>query len=492
MRLVVVTTLTAIMLLVVADAVFAGEPAKKDTVSVEIRRKSFLGDAQDYYDQNNWLDCIVECKKYLKTWNEDILGLQAAPDVALYLGVSYLGNNNQFDADTYLGYAIKLDRDWAAPYAYMAIIHAKNGFLAKMEDSLLAAAKRGYDVLDFIEKSPEREIKRLSGNTRFILDILNKEKFEFTDLTHDPFTVPLKQVSETKPSDTEGLTPTEDEPLTIPEQRRYADDAFRLWGELRLMLQNIKENEDTNVQELLDIVSKLQVILDLGKERRFTDVEQRRRLNELRRRLEDPETRGLLRNVRLQLFIRKGEDILKQMVQHLNDEEYTKVYILYNKLEQHVRSVPYKDKEFKDNVHWLSTEGGRIDTKAKIREKFTQLILEARGVLLMNAKQQKYLRSKMVENEKKLEEMTAGDWADITQRDIEAIEKKIEYYKSRLHPQSVIINNRVYRIGELIYGQEDLKLTGLDKEFAYFEYLGEKVKKLLPKVLSAASKKASK
>ncbi|TET36969.1 MAG: hypothetical protein E3J72_07250 [Planctomycetota bacterium] len=492
MRQVVVTVMFITMLLGAADAAFAGEPGGRGAVPIEIRRNSYLQDAQKYYDAEKWVDCIKACEDYLETWTSELPGLQAAPDVALWLGVSHLGNNNQFQAEKYLGDAMKLDRDWAKPHAHMAVIYAKSGFLAKMRTSLLDAAKRGYDIMAFIKTSNEQAIKQLSGDTGFILDVLNKEKFDFSELSHDPFDVPLQQVSEVART---GPDPTEQKPeeiLTIEEQRRITDDAYRLWGELAIKLDKIRQGEEVNVSELLDIVSKLQGILDLGRERQFTDVEQKRRLNELRRRLEDPETRDMLRTVRLQLFKRGGEDILDKMVQRLENDEYLKVYALYNRLAQHVRAVPYKDLEFKENAHWLSTEGGKIDTKAKIRERFTKLQLELKGIVLMDTGRQEYFREKVAEYEKKLKEMTSGDWADITQKDIEDIEKKIADFKALIHPQLVIINNRVYRIGEPLFGIEDLILTGLDRDHAHFEYLGEKVKKSLPKVLSATREKTSK
>jgi hypothetical protein len=451
----------------------------------DARRDLLKLDAERAFASGNYKEAIRFSNEFLDLHEPRILGLST--DVAFWLGVSHLRNKNYIEAQKNLSKIIEqLDPDYADAYVYMAEVHANSMLKIQMKNDLLKAAELGYDVIRFAEKtSTEEEVKKLAKDATFILEVLNKEKFEFKEPDHDPFHVPLK-----KPVAADATHRREEvkqvQPYTHKKQEDNVREAWRLWNELKILMDKV-EKEQTEVPELMTYYEKIRNIISEKEMERYTNIDLQAQLRRLKGLIESQDVKEKLRWVRQKIFRKMGENMLKKMLYHLNRGEYVDVYDWHLKLTGHVVNPQYV--EFKEEGKWLTKQAAIIFDKAKIRERFIKLDLQISGTVILDQGRQEVYRRRLEELEKKLEDMTSRMWADISQNDIEEVERMIKYYRDKIRPQFVIINDRPYEKGHPIHGQEDLTLVDMDEKFAYFKFMGEDVKKALPKIMSPTSVK---
>ncbi|TET33984.1 MAG: hypothetical protein E3J72_15440 [Planctomycetota bacterium] len=458
--------ISTILIVLLAAGSSLGGQRRKSSVDPEVIRAELKRQAERAFEAGRWQDCIDLSQRCLETWPVPEIGL--TDEIALRMGVSHLKLGNLAEAGSYLTRVItRLNPEYAEAYAYRAVVHAKIGLRHRVRADLLSAAELGFDVIGFAENSGEKTLSGLAKDTAFVLEVFEKEKFEFKSLRHDPFACPLENTSVTKEVESEKLSPEE--------QERLVDEGRRLLNELGILMDKFERGRE-ELPELEEKYNRLREII--AKENGFSDLAGE--LREIKRQVATFESSDVSRRIIRKRFIKEGEDILRRMNSHLDEGAYKNVYALRGALDRHVRGS--RGADFKDVSKWLTGQGDVLSAKAKLREEFSSLDLKITGVILPEPGRQARYLEKLGKLERELEE--TGKRPGCSQKEVDKLAGRIEYYRERIRPRSVIINNRVYGPGSMIFGQAGLELVKLDRDFAYFDFKGEKMRLNLPKVLS--------
>jgi hypothetical protein len=313
---------TILIVLLTAGSSFGGQ-RRESSVDPEVIRRELKRQAKRAFEIGRWQDCIDLSQKCLETWPVPEIGL--TDEIAFRMGVSHLKLGNLAEAGSYLTRVItKLNPEYADAYAYRAVLHAKIGLRHRVRADLLSAAELGFDVIGFAENSGEKTLSVLAKDTAFVLEVFEKEKFEFKTLHHDPFACPLDNGGETEP--------VKHDKLPLEEQERLVDEGRRLLNELRIFMDRFERGGE-ELPGLEEKYNRLREII--AKEGEFSDLAGE--LREIKRQAATFESSDISRSIIRKSFIREGEDILREMNSHLNEGAYKKVHALRKTLDRHVR-----------------------------------------------------------------------------------------------------------------------------------------------------------
>ncbi|MHC4663116.1 MAG: hypothetical protein ACYS8W_15755 [Planctomycetota bacterium] len=307
--------------------------------------------------------------------------------------------------------------------------------------------------------------------------VLDGEKFVLSDPPRDPFECPL--VSDK--GNGGGGDDEDNKSLTVAEQKRLVSEAVSILEKL----ERLADEDDVENPAGLEMENAYERIKEiLSQEEKFKEPADDIRM--IRDRLAKLELEARFGKLRRRHFLKTGCAMLRKMAFHLNEEDFEKVNYWNRKLDKHIRE---KRSEFGKESCWLGQEASKLMAVSGIRKEFFDLNLEISGTIILDKERQELYLERVAELEAELARLTGAEWEKTSQPEIEDVENKIRYYRDRIRPRFLIINGMPYEIGRPVHGVQDLTLADLDEDFAHFDFKGEEIRLMLPKILSVVSEK---